>query len=463
MPLPAPELTAEQVLSAFHRDAPYLFMGAAFVALGIVSAAFSGLRRKRDPLLIYLAVYAVLYGLRMWIQSSLLGLTIHDSISFHRLRVGINYVVPIPAILFFDAAGLLSRVGKIAGYALIVVSIVLSTLTFGLGPTALYDRINSIVVIVAMFALVFQSPPLAASARDFSIVRRGLLIFVVLVVFDNLRGVFQYTILSLEPFGFAVFLGCLGYVAARRLLEREQQLSKIQEELEVARRIQASILPSEFPPSPNFRVAARYLPMTSVAGDFYDYVVARSGQVGLLIADVSGHGVPAALIASMVKLAAASHRTQAADPAAFLSRMNAVLLGNTQNQFVTAAYAFLDAQAGELRYSAAGHPPMLLLRGGQITAIEKNGLMLAAFDFASYSTLTHRLERGDRLLLYTDGLVEAANPTGDFFGLDALSELFRQTVGLSPSEAGDRIVSKVRGWSTTQEDDLTLILCEYVG
>ena len=105
---------------------------------------------------------------------------------------------------------------------------------------------------------------------------------------------------GVEPFGFVAFLGALGYVAARQTVERDQQLGEIQKELEVARRIQLSILPGGFPVSRNFRVAARYVPMTSVAGDFYDFLVASDTQAGLLIADVSGHGVPAALIASCI-------------------------------------------------------------------------------------------------------------------------------------------------------------------
>jgi sigma-B regulation protein RsbU (phosphoserine phosphatase) len=459
----APQMTASQVLSAFHRDAPYLFLGAAFVAVGIVSAAFSGLRRKRDPLLIYLAVYAILYGVRMWIRTDLLGMTIHGSSFYMRLRFGINYIVPIPAILFFNAAGFFNRVARIAAYLLLTATSVLAMATFAFGPNVLYDRVNSAIVIAAIIALVFQSTPAAATARDFLIIRRGLVFLALLVVWDNLRGVFQYQFPDIEPFGFAVFLGCLGYVVARRTLEREQELSKIQEELEVARRIQNSILPAQFPESPHFRVSARYLPMTSVAGDFYDYVVAGPRQAGLLIADVSGHGVPAALIASMVKLAAASQRAHADDPSQFLSRMNAVLFGNTQNQFVTAAYAHLDSATGELRYSAAGHPPMLLLRRGEITKVEENGLMLAAFDFATYATATHRLEQGDRLLLYTDGVVEAANSAGDFFGLETLSQVFRDTSGVSPSEAIDRIVSKLQSWAHAQEDDLTLLVCDYIG
>jgi sigma-B regulation protein RsbU (phosphoserine phosphatase) len=203
--------------------------------------------------------------------------------------------------------------------------------------------------------------------------------------------------------------------------------------------------------------------MTSVAGDFYDFLVASDTQAGLLIADVSGHGVPAALIASMVKLAATSQRAHAADPAQLLSGMNGALYGNTQSQFVTAAYVHLDAEAGELRYSAAGHPPMLLLRNGRTSGIEENGLMLAAFDFAAYTNAAQPLRRGDRLLLYTDGIVEAANAAGDFFGADALMAEMQKTAGLSPGQAADSIVATIRRWSVAQDDDWTVLVCDYAG
>ena len=126
--------------------------------------------------------------------------------------------------------------------------------------------------------------------------------------------------------------------------------------------------------------------MTSVAGDFYDFLLADDQHAGLLIADVSGHGVPAALIASMVKMAATSQRSQAAHPAALLAGMNAALCGNTQGQYVTAAYVYLDAQSRELHYSAAGHPAMLLFRDGGVIEIAENGMLLAAIEDANYST-----------------------------------------------------------------------------
>lgn len=464
MSFAVPTITAQEVLQAFHRDAPNLFLGAAFVTVGLVAIAFSALRARRDPLFIYFGVFAVLYGLRLWVQARLLGLVVPSPIFYPRLRVAISYLVPIPFVLYFRAAGfLLSRASAAAAYALAVVDGALTVATFAAGPVRSYDRINTIAVVVALSILIGDFVRQARRDEDFVVIRRGLLTFAVFALWDNLAGLYlsYFSTWRIEPLGFAVFLSSLGYVAARRTLQREQQLSEIQKELDVARRIQLSILPTHFPPSPHFQVAVRYVPMTSVAGDFYDYVVVEDSRVGLLIADVSGHGVPAALIASMVKLAAASQREIASDPSQFLLGMNAVLCGNTQSQFVTAAYVYLDSNSRELRYSAAGHPPMLLLRDGAVVEVEENGLMLAVFDFATYSNARLRLEEGDRVLLYTDGIVEAVNAAGEFFGREALSEGLRKAAGHSPAEAADFILSLVQKWSAIQEDDLTLIVCDF--
>jgi sigma-B regulation protein RsbU (phosphoserine phosphatase) len=449
-------MSAGDVLSTFHRDAPYLFLGAAFFAVGFVSAAFAAIRRERDSLLIYFALFAAFYGLRLWIQSRLLGMTILGSVFYIRLRSAIDYIILIPAFLFFASLGLPRRVERIVGCAMAGVGGTLAAATFGFGNSGLYRLINNIVVIgaliffIARFVQIGRTEQDSPAKADFAVMRWGLLVFVASALWENLAGVLSLSSYKLEPFGFAVFLSSLGYVAAHRTLQRDQQLNEIRNELEVARRIQLSILPTDFPSSTPFRVAARYVPMTSVAGDFYDFVVADSQHAGLLIADVSGHGVPAALIASMVKLAAASQRGVAADPSRFLSGMNSALYGNTQNQFVTAAYVHLNSESRELRYSAAGHPPMLLLRNNRVMEVEENGLMLAAFGFATYSTAVHPLEPGDRLLLYTDGIVEASNASGEFFGQDGLCRMLRTTAGLSSSAAADSIISSVRQWSAKQ-------------
>ena len=455
-------ISARDVLQAFHRDAPNLFLGAAFITVGLVALAFTALRNRRDLLFIYFGIFAILYGLRLWVQARLLGLLLPDSVFYARLRVAITYLVPIPFVLYFRAAGFLQRpITAIAAYLLAVVDGALTLLTFAAGPRLLYDRMNSILVIAALLLLIDDFiRHQRRKNEDFLVIRRGLLIFAAFALWDNVATIY-FPAWKIEGFGFAIFLACLGFVAARRTLRRDQQLSEIQKELEVARRIQLSILPAHFPNSRNFQVVARYVPMTSVAGDFYDYVLADEEQAGLLIADVSGHGVPAALIASMVKLAAASQRAIASDPSKFLLGLNEVLCGNTQSQFVTAAYVHLNSRSRELRYSAAGHPPMLLLRDGEVTEVAENGLMLAAFDFASYSNSTHRLEEGDRLLLYTDGLIEAANSVGDFFGRESLASALKETAAHPPAEAADRILASVQKWSASQEDDLTLIVCDF--
>ena len=461
MHAPCPEMTANQVLQAFRRDGPLLFLGASIAAVGLVAALFSAIRRKLDPVLIYFALFAVLYGLRIWMVSNLMVLTMQDSTLYPRLSAALDFTVAIPAFLFFKAAGLVRRQAVILSYVLGIVLGSLALLTVAFGPQRIFVQIANISIIATLIIVASRSIGRSSENQDLLVIRPGLLIFVAFVLWENIRSALGLRFPDVEPIGFVVLLGTLGYIAARQTLQRDLQLSKIQEELKVARQIQLSILPTAFPDSTNFRVAARYVPMNSVAGDFYDFIVADDTQTGLLIADVSGHGVPAALIASMVKVAATAQRTNAADPARLLAGMNAVLCGNTQDQFVTAAYVYLDSQSRELRYSAAGHPPMLLLRRGRVLEIIENGLILAAFDFATFANAVHPLEPGDRLLLYTDGLVEAANAKGDFFGQDALSAVLRQTAELALSAASDRIIAAVQQWSASQDDDLTALICDY--
>jgi phosphoserine phosphatase RsbU/P len=370
--------------------------------------------------------------------------------------------VPVPAFLFFHVAGLLGKRGKLIAVVLSALFLGLVAATFVIGPLALFRTINSVLIITILPALIVRSLLRREKDRDFVVFRFGLICFVVFALWDNIAGSLTPTI-HIEPFGFAILLGSLGYIAARRTLEREQQLNEIERELALARRIQLSILPAAFPDSAHFRVAARYVPMTSVAGDLYDYVVADSQQAGLLIADVSGHGVPAALIASMVKMAATAQRSRADRPAELLAAMNDALCGNTQNQYVTAAYAYLNVEARALHYAAAGHPAMLLLREGAVTEVAENGLLLAASPSASYAQVDLPLKRGDRLLLYTDGLVEARNGRGELFGETMLLESFRQTAALAPAAAADRIIAQVQAWASSQDDDLTVLICDFLG
>src|SRR6201993_536705 len=142
-------MSAEDVLSAFQSDAPYLFLGAAFAAVGIVSAAFSVLRRQRDSLLIFFALFAGLYGLRLWISSPLLAMAASNSILHPRVRAGLNYIILIPAFLFFISLGLPRRFERVVGYAMVGLGCILALATFLFGDAAIYGRANNLLVISA--------------------------------------------------------------------------------------------------------------------------------------------------------------------------------------------------------------------------------------------------------------------------------------------------------------------------
>ncbi len=190
-------MSAGEVLSAFRRDIAYLFLGATFVAVGAVAAAFSLLRRKRDPLLLSFALFAGLYGIRLWIQSEVLQLAVQDSSSYLRLRFFVNYLVPIPAIWFLRSTGLLSRAGRWAGNTLILVSTLLAAATLLFGPRPVYESIDSTVVILAMITLFAVPAAQATKTSDFAIMRRGLLVFAAFVIWDNTRAMLNISMLSL--------------------------------------------------------------------------------------------------------------------------------------------------------------------------------------------------------------------------------------------------------------------------
>ena len=143
---------------------------------------------------------------------------------------------------------------------------------------------------------------------------------------------------NIEPIGMLVFVLCLGYVVLRTVFRSQADFAVVQRELETARRIQTSLLPRQLPRLPSLDVAVRFVPMTAVAGDIYDFVHLGPSRLGILVADVSGHGVPAALVASMVKVAFSAQEQHADDPARVLASMNQILCRHLDGAYVTAVY-----------------------------------------------------------------------------------------------------------------------------
>ena len=250
--------------------------------------------------------------------------------------------------------------------------------------------------------------------------------------------------------------------------ELAERLHALNDELEVARQIQLSILPHSLPKLPGLDIAARYLPMTSVAGDFYDFLQIDDTHIGMLIADVSGHGLPSALIASMLQVALTAQVGHPSEPAKVLRGLNRALCGKFTHNFVTAAYVYVDLEKNLMRYAGAGHPAVLQLRNatGKAGQVIENGLVLGMFEEATYEALELTIEPGDRHVLYTDGIIEASNSAQELYGTDRLLRFIEYNKSLAADPFADALIAEIANWTGLpgdqgQQDDITLLLFDF--
>ena len=255
----------------------------------------------------------------------------------------------------------------------------------------------------------------------------------------------------------------MGIVSAVSFYRQAIDQAKAEEEMHLARRIQRSFLLTNFPRRPRFEVHAVNLSSKQVSGDFYDVVPAGNGACLIAIADVAGKGVPAALMSSMLQ---ASLRTQALrEPSvvAILENINTLVYRSTTvHQFATFFLARLDEITLRLDFSNAGHNhPVVFRRSGAREMLERGGVVVGILEDARFEQGTVSLEPGDRLVLYTDGVTEAANPRGELYGEERLYEL---VASLPPSltceQVTDRILAGVRAHLDGRDagDDITLMV-----
>lgn len=249
----------------------------------------------------------------------------------------------------------------------------------------------------------------------------------------------------------------------RRALDR----LRISEEFDVARKVQAQLLPAEAPHVAGLDVAGVCVPANEVGGDYYDYFDLGEGRLGVAIGDVSGKGVGAAIYMTLTKSYMVTQARRALDPMHVLSRVNAHLRRNlARGNFVTMAYAVADAGARRLDYTRAGHnPPLLVRANGEGDFLNAPGLALGAAGKQTFEAATRvesvDLEPGDLLLLYTDGVTEAMNGSGDEYGEERLIALTRRlATSVAPSAAAiEAILQDVRGFAgrAAQHDDITIV------
>ena len=463
-------------VEVIRADAMRLLLGAVFAASGVLACLVWLPRARRQGFsLLYFGVAAFMYGVRMVVTTATAAaLAPHHTGLLQRLDWVITSYIGLPFILFSveTVAPQWKKQARWVVAGMFIVQSVLLAMRLLDVERNLANTANNVMVLALMPVLLFTVfVPRRKANRELWILRAGFIVFAIFAVHTNaaavglVRG--QY---GLEFMGFAFLLFCLGYVTVSQTVHNEERLISISKELEIARRIQSDLLPGSDVHVPELEIAARYVPATSVAGDFYDFLIKDGRGLGVLVADVSGHGIGAALSASMVKIAIRSQTGQADLPAEVLTGLNSILYGNMQGQFVTAGYLFLNVEKRELAYAGAGHPPLLVWRAGErrVESIEKNGLFLGAFPDCQYETVKTSFSPGDRCLLYTDGILEAPSPTDEEFGSARLEEFLAQHADLSARDFCEALLQRITAWCARpdrreQHDDLTLVMVEFKG
>ncbi len=247
-----------------------------------------------------------------------------------------------------------------------------------------------------------------------------------------------------------------------RLAEVERTEQLMAKELQQAAEIQRGLLPTAAPNVSGFDIAGQNYPCRTVGGDYYDFLTFPDGRVGMIVADVAGKGMPASLLMSSLQARVQVLFEEADDLAAKVAKLNRIVKSNCPgNRFITFFICVLDPSTGEVRYCNAGHnPPLLVRASGEVESLPAGGLILGILPFASYDEGGCRLDPGDTVVLYSDGVTEAASSAGEEFGETKLAEVVRNNAALTAPALLQTVLTEVNTFTSgaPAADDITLVI-----
>jgi len=249
---------------------------------------------------------------------------------------------------------------------------------------------------------------------------------------------------------------------ARQQQAEARERERIAHEMRVARVIQQTLLPKELPRLENWHLAAHWQPARAVSGDFYDFIQFPDGKLGIVIGDVTDKGVPAAMVMATTRSVLRANAEQYVSPGKVLKRTNEQLVPDIpRNMFVTCMYVILDPSTGEVTYANAGHNLPYKNCPEGICELRATGMPLGLMLEMEYEEKQDRIEEGESVILYSDGLIEAHNPHGEMFGNSRLINI------LSKNKGGEQSISLLlaelthfTGNDWEQEDDVTFVTIE---
>jgi len=458
----------------FQENLLLAMAGSAIVTVGVLSLCVhfaSALSRER--ILLWFGLFAGPYGIALICRSILVpqwdGKAEILIVLIGRL---VGLLSSIPALLlfkeFYGAGWRLSTRWLIWIYGLSLIT-VLGLVTMHDHPRSIASPGITLVIFVPLELAVnwlagYRPPPIKGRLVIFA----GLSFFFLTFSYDHISHWHTGNLDGItEPLGFLVLTLCLGFVVSRRVAANEAEWSSLTEEMRAARRIQAAILPTSMPDVAGFSIAARYAPMTAVAGDFYSFPRTAPESIDIIVADVMGHGVAAALIASMVKVSVFAGAERDERPSEIIRNLNGTICKEAPSELVTAVYISMNSVSGVGRYSAAGHPAPLLWRHAaqQLDHLGAVGLLLGIRTDERFLDAEFHFSSGDRLLIFSDGLTEAENSLGVSFGDERLPALIKENEFQKADNFASRLLDEVLHWSTkgsqpAQSDDITFVVID---
>ena len=448
--------------------------GSAILTVGLLSLwAHFASALSRERILLWFGLFAGSYGLTLILRNILIP-ELNNQIAPPLMIIDrlIGIAATIPALLLYrEFYGRDRRIHfqwLIWPYALALVSVLIllgmheraSTI-----PSPGITLVFQVPLVLMVDRLAGYRPPPIKGQR---VIFMGLAVFFLTFAYDRVSHLRTGDIrVTKEPFGFLILTICLGYVVSRRVAAKEAEWISMAGEMQAARKMQAAILPAAIPQVAQWSIAARYSPMTAVAGDFYGFPHVGEESMEIIVADVMGHGVPAALVASMVKVGVFAGYKNGSRPNDIISGLNTMLSEEAPGSYTTAVYVSLSRESGLGWYSAAGHPPPLLWRRNSQTLdkLDSPGLLLGVRKEEVFTLSKFQFEKGDRLLLYSDGLTEAEDAAGLSFGVVKLPGLFASRQSYTAEAFADRLLKDVLAWAEKgsgpgQTDDITFVVVD---
>lgn len=247
----------------------------------------------------------------------------------------------------------------------------------------------------------------------------------------------------------------------------EEQNQRMVHELEMAGELQKSLLPDIYQVFNGVSFASKYISSIQIGGDLYDVVDLGQGLTGFMIADVSGHGVAAALVASMFKMSFHTHAANVASPKVLFHMLNEEMKPVLAEDYITSFYLIVDRAQNTITYTNAGHPNPLLYRraSGEVIELDTSGFFIGMFDDGDYEEKTVQIEEGDALLLYTDCIIETENESSEQFGKERLLDLYARVIKENHGQdVIEKIEAELRAFCATESlnDDFTCIILEFM-